>query len=182
MGPNAGDVADVRFTKWGGGRHWEFPVSVLGTDGHGVWGGGAVGTHLARPGAAFDSAHRWVTLFPHDRPWVASFYEAGHPDTDVYVDMTTVPVWDGTQVSLVDLYLDVILRVDGCLILDDEDEFDEHRVALGYPDEIVALAQRSAADLMAAAQDAREPFGSSAGGWLQSVPAPPAADDGSALG
>jgi hypothetical protein len=27
-----GDVVDVRFTKWGGGRHWEFPVTVLGTD------------------------------------------------------------------------------------------------------------------------------------------------------
>jgi uncharacterized protein len=166
VGPEPGDLVQVRFTKWGGGRHWEFPVTVLGTDEHGVWGGGAIGTHLVRPGAAFDSEHRWVTLFPHDRPWSASFYGAGHPDTDVYVDMTTVPVWDGARVSLVDLDLDVILLVDGCLVVDDEDEFDEHRVALGYPEEIVELARRSAADLMSAAGDGREPFGDAARGWL----------------
>ena len=166
MGPNAGDVADVRFTKWGGGRHWEFPVSVLGTDGHGVWGGGAVGTHLARPGAAFDSAHRWVTLFPHDRPWVASFYEAGHPDTDVYVDMTTVPVWDGLAVTLVDLDLDVILLADGCLVLDDEDEFEEHRRTLGYPAEVVDLARRSADEVLTAVGEGHEPFLTVGPEWL----------------
>ena len=145
MGPNAGDVADVRFTKWGGGRHWEFPLTALGSDQHGVWAGGALGTWLSRPGHGFESRVRWVTLFPHDRPWSASFYGAGHPDTDVYVDMTTVPVWDGLAVTLVDLDLDVILLADGCLVLDDEDEFEEHRHSLGYPIEIVTLARSTTA-------------------------------------
>ena len=166
MGPAPGDVVQVRFTKWGGGRHWEFPLTALGTDQHGLWAGGALGTWLSRPGHGFESQVRWVTLFPDDRPWSASFYGAGHPDTDVYVDMTTVPVWDGTQVSLVDLDLDVILRVDGCLILDDEDEFDEHTVTLGYPAEVVDLARRTADELMAAAAVGHEPFGPAGSRWL----------------
>lgn len=165
MAVRADDRADVRFTKWGGGRHWEFPVTVLGTDEHGVWGGGAVGTRLWRPGAAFESAHRWVTLFPHDRPWAASFYDA-HPETDVYVDMTTVAVWEGSSVTLVDLDLDVILRTDGRLFIDDEDEFEQHQESLRYPEEVVALARSSADEAMTAVGEGREPFGTVGAGWL----------------
>jgi uncharacterized protein len=51
-----GDAVDVRFTKWGGGRHWEFPVTVLGEDDLGVWCGSPAGTWLERPAASFASA------------------------------------------------------------------------------------------------------------------------------
>jgi uncharacterized protein len=166
VGPDPGDVVQVRFTKWGGGRHWEFPLTVLGTDDHGVWGGAAAGTWLSRPANTFESRYPWVTLMPHDRPWAASFYGAGHPDTDVYVDMTTVPCWDGAQVGLVDLDLDVILLVDGCLILDDEDEFDEHRRSLAYPDELVSLARGSAEEVLAAIGSGAEPFLTVGHAWL----------------
>jgi hypothetical protein len=164
-----GDAVDVRFTKWGGGRHWEFPVTVLGIAEAGVWCGAPVGTRLERPAAAFESQFAWVTCFPHDQPWAASYYD--HPDQpiSVYVDVTTPAAWDGTTVTLVDLDLDVIVGRDGSLMLDDEDEFDEHRVALGYPEEVVELARRSAADLMSAAGDGREPFGDAARGWLHAL-------------
>ena len=61
---------------------------------------------------------------------------------------------------------DVIVTRDGDLLLDDEDEFAEHRVLLGYPQEIVQLARDSAEELMAAAWDGREPFGAAAAVWL----------------
>ena len=128
-----GDVVDVRFTKWGGGRHWEFPVTVLGTDDHGVWAGAGVGTRLWRPAASFVSEFDWVTLVPHEAAWAASFYDAEDHPTSVYVDMTTPAVWSGNSVSMVDLDLDVIVRRDGTLLLDDEDEFALHQVELGYP-------------------------------------------------
>ena len=158
MALRPGDAVAVRFTKWGGGAHWEFPVTFLGADDLGAWCGAPAGTWLERPGASFASAFAWVTLFPHHLPWAASFYEPGHPDTAVYVDMTTVPVWDGVVVSLVDLDLDVILLVDGCLILDDEDEFDEHRRSLAYPDDVVSLARRSADEVLTAIGEGHEPF------------------------
>jgi hypothetical protein len=56
-----GDAVAVRFTKWGGGAHWEFP---------------------------------WVTLFLHDRPWAASYYDSVEQPLSVYVDVTTPAVWD----------------------------------------------------------------------------------------
>jgi hypothetical protein len=161
-----GDAVDVRFAKWGGGRHWEFPVTVLGVDRLGVWCGAPVGTRLKRPGAAFTSQFGWVTLFPVGRPWAASYYDSPDQPISVYVDVATPPVWDGSTVTMVDLDLDVIVTRDGNLLLDDEDEFEEHRVTLAYPEDVVAMARRSAADLMGAASDGREPFGTAAASWM----------------
>ena len=161
-----GDVVDVRTTKWGGGRHWEFPVTVLGTDEHGTWAGAGVGTHLWRPAAEFSSQFDWVTLVPHEAPWVASFYDSVDQHVSVYVDMTTPSVWDGRTVTMVDLDLDVILLRDGSLVLDDEDEFEAHQVELGYPAEVVELARRTADEVLAAVAARTEPFGAVGPAWL----------------
>ena len=53
----------------------------------------------------------------------------------VYVDITTPPVWDGTVLRAVDLDLDVVRGNTGRVWVDDEDEFADHRVRFGYPDE-----------------------------------------------
>ena len=161
-----GDQVDLRFTKWDGGRHWEFSLVVLGTDEHGTWAAGHVGTPLWRPGRAFDSPIDWVTLVPHEQSWAASFYDSADQPIATYVDMTTVPVWTGRTVTLVDLDLDVVLFRDGSLVLDDEDEFETHQVELGYPDEVVDLARCTAEEVHEAIWNGREPFGSVAEAWL----------------
>ena len=73
-----------------------------------------------------------------------------------YVDMTSLPEWDGDVVRAVDLDLDVIEQLDRTVIVDDQDEFDEHRVELGYPPEIVALAM-STRDLIRTAVTGKIP-------------------------
>lgn len=166
MALQAGDPVDVRFTKWGGKRHWEFALTVLGEDEHGVWGGASAGTRLWRPDAAFDSGHDWVTLVPRDAAWAASFYDSPDQPISVYVDMTTPAEWAGATASMVDLDLDVVLGRDGSLFVDDEDEFEEHQVALGYPDAVVGLARRTADEVFAALADGAEPFDSVGWAWL----------------
>lgn len=158
----------MRFTKWGGGRHWEFPLQVLGRDEHGVWGGGSTGTRLSRPGNTFDSTHDWVSLFPDGgKAWTASFYDAPDQEVAVFVDMTTEPVWRGDTVNMVDLDLDVVLLRDGSLFVDDEDEFDEHRRTLGYPAGLVALALGTADAVLDAVGRGVEPFRSTGARWLR---------------
>jgi len=76
----------------------------------------------------------------------------------VYVDMTTPPVWDGTSVRAVDLDLDVIEEPDGRVWVDDEDEFAEHQVAYGYPQEIVTLAEASRDRIRELLTTRRPPF------------------------
>jgi protein associated with RNAse G/E len=66
---------------------------------------------------------------------------------------------------MVDLDLDVVLTRDGDLLLDDEDEFDEHRVTLGYPADVVTLARRTADELMTAAAAGHVPFGEAGSRW-----------------
>ena len=57
--------------------------------------------------------------------------------------MATPAVWHGEDlVRAVDLDLDVIRGTTGRVWVDDEDEFAEHRVSLGYPDEVIEQAHR----------------------------------------
>ncbi len=164
-----------RFTKWGGGRHWEWDGRYLGSDEHGHWWYAPIGTRCARPGVEFVEASGWVSLVPHEGAYAVGFYPA-HREISIYVDMTTEPVWQrrdtgdggpGWEVTMVDLDVDVVLTRDGDLYVDDEDEFAEHRVQLGYPPEVVALAERWRDLVLEAVAGGEEPFATVGHAWLQ---------------
>ncbi len=184
-----------RFTKWGGARHWEWDGHYLGADAHGHWWYSPAGTRCVRPGRDFVETDGWVSLVPHEGAYAAGFYPA-HREISVYVDMTTEPVWrrreagdDGAgdggagpewEVTMVDLDLDVVLTREGHLYVDDEDEFALHQVELGYPSEVVALAERWR-DLVHAAVAAREePFATVGHAWLRRANRAEGAPEGTA--
>jgi protein associated with RNAse G/E len=129
------------FSKWGGRPHWEYDARVLGSDEHGTWLGVPHATPMSRPGAAFESSGDQVVLVPETAGFVATFFvrESTAP-CDVYVDITTVPVVDLDRITTVDLDLDVLRGWTGRVWVDDEDEFADHRVRLGYPPEVVTGA------------------------------------------
>jgi protein associated with RNAse G/E len=79
----------------------------------------------------------------------------------------------------VDLDLDVIkmssehlsdplewMAAPGETFVDDEDEFEEHRVALNYPEGVVAAAQASCQELKAAVRDGVPPYDGTHERWL----------------
>lgn len=160
----------VRATKWGGRPHWEFDGVWLGADEHGNWVGFPVGTSFARPGDAFTASWRSVSLFPPSG-WAAAF-NAGHPrGLATYVDLATPPEWrgdaTGATVSYVDLDLDVVARDGALAFIDDEDEFAEHAIAFGYPDELVARVRADAEAVLDAVRRRAAPFdGATAEHWL----------------
>ena len=137
----AGHPVRGRYTKWGGLRHHGADLVYLGADEHGDWLGDPAGNSWSGGPKEFTSVTDNVLLVPRDRGMTAMFYQP-HPEQEfeLYVDITTVPVWDGDLVTAVDLDLDVIRHFDGTVLVDDEDEFAEHRVSLGYPDEVAAGA------------------------------------------
>lgn len=157
----------MRMTKWGDLPHWSFDGIVLGEDAHGTWLGFPAGAHHERPGLAYDAEVDAVTLVPHDGWWLSTFHAPGLW-VDTYVDVATPAVWDpdGSTLRSVDLDLDVIRRSDGTVLLDDADEFAEHRVALGYPAEVVAAAEEAAAWLLGAVRAGSAPFDGTASAWL----------------
>ncbi|MBB6627112.1 DUF402 domain-containing protein [Nocardioides sp. KIGAM211] len=171
MSPQPGDAVRMVMTKWGDGPHWEFDGVLLGSDEHGDWVGIAGGTFMSRPGAEYVAPADHVTLVPaagpdRDRGFLATFYAPGAA-VQVYVDMTTPPVWDGAVLRAVDLDLDVVRGTTGRVWVDDEDEFADHRVQLGYPDEISRLAMSTCDRVQAAVQASAAPYDGSASVWLE---------------
>jgi protein associated with RNAse G/E len=129
---------------------------------------------MVRPGRDVRSEFDQVGLVPSSdlddgrRGWMATFHRAPS-HIWVYVDMTTPPVWDGDLVRAVDLDLDVIRGREGDVVVDDEDEFAEHRVELGYPPEVIALAETSRDRVRAAILDELAPYDGSHERWLRAL-------------
>lgn len=167
----SGTPIRLEMTKWGDRPHWEFDATYLGADEHGDWIGIPVGTFMSRPGAQLTTSTDQVGLVPRSAGWVATFHEPGYV-VATYVDMTTVPVWEGSTCRCVDLDLDVIRSSEGHVWVDDEDELAEHQVALGYPPEIVTLAEESARWVHEAVLQERAPYdGASSRRWFDRLAA-----------
>jgi len=81
--------------------------------------------------------------------------------------MATPSIWHGSTVRSVDLDLDVVRRLDDTVFIDDEDEFVEHQVELGYPAEIIALAESACAEVARLVEKWEPPFDEATHvGWL----------------
>ncbi len=163
----AGAPVRVAMTKWGDRPHWGFAAAYLGVDQHGEWLSIPAGTVFRRPGMEYVAPVDQVTLLPSAAAgWVATFHATGGP-VRLYVDITRDLVWDGDTVRCVDLDLDVLERPDGEVLIDDEDEFAEHRIAYGYPAEVIAAAEAACRSVHEAVLVRRPPFDlETAAGWL----------------
>ena len=180
-----GTAIRCEMTKWGDRPHWRFTGIHLGSDGHGEWIGVPAGTHHHRPGHEFRSAVDCVTLV-QPGAWHLATFQAPGIWCDLYIDVTTPAVWDGDVLRAVDLDLDVIRLPDplppvaaspwdvmpagaGEVVVDDEDEFAEHQVALGYPPEVIEGAQASCDALVAAVRAGVAPYDGSHRRWLDEL-------------
>ena len=175
MALELGDPVRTEMTKWGERPHWHIPSRWLGSDEHGDWIGIPAGTRMVRPGADVRSPVDQVGLVPpagapdSERGWLATFHAPGGPRVTLYIDITTPPFWDGPVLRAVDLDLDVVRGVDGRVWIEDEDEFAEHRVELGYPDDVASAAEKSCARVHAAVLRAEAPYDGSHEPWLAAM-------------
>lgn len=154
--------------KWPDRLHWQFETRRLGEDEHGVWLYAPPGT-IAQCGDEPPKAlYGFVTCVPDGEWWLAEFYW-NHPWHEVYVNIGTPPVWDGRRVSQIDLDLDVARRIDGTVVVLDEDEFDAHRARYGYPVDLIAAARKSTEAAVMMLENGSEPFGSVWRNWLEAA-------------
>jgi uncharacterized protein len=165
-----GDAVRLELTKWGDLPHWEMEAVYLGADAAGDWIGFRVGTVMSRPGVSVTTRNEQVGLVPAagtavGRAWLATFHGPGGI-VWTYVDMTTVPTWDGRTLRAVDLDLDIVEGLDRVVYVDDQDEFDEHRVEYSYPQDVVDLATATRDVVLTALQGRLPPFDGSATPWF----------------
>jgi uncharacterized protein len=165
-----GDDVRLEMTKWGDRPHWSMAARYLGSDAAGDWIGLPAATRMSRPGREIRSPNEQIGLVPAagsrgGGAWLATFHGPGG-EVWTYVDMTSRPTWDGPVIRAIDLDLDVIELLDHTVFVDDEDEFAEHRVAFGYPEEVVALALTSRDVVLDALRRRLPPFDGSAAPWF----------------
>ena len=146
----------VDFRKYPDTKHWQYELSWLAEDEHGVWLWGPPDTPAQRgdePPITFDYTN--VKLVSRD--WWAAIWSTTD-DPEVYVDITTPAVWSEERVTMIDLDLDVIRLRTGAVHTLDEDEFAEHQVALAYPQELIEGALASTERVRAMLTRDDEPF------------------------
>ncbi|MFD6276353.1 DUF402 domain-containing protein [Streptomyces sp. NPDC060209] len=160
-------LVDIR--KYDGSLSARWTATRLGEDEHGVWLGTPQGVPVSSAKGGWTTRSAYVLLAPRDEWWIATF--CAEPGPEMYCDVCTVPEWDadGTVLRTVDLDLDVVRPQGGEAHIEDEEEFAEHRVRYGYPEDVVDKALQACAWLMEAGHrsgDGTEPFASAYRHWL----------------
>jgi protein associated with RNAse G/E len=169
--PDAGTRLMFRWRKWDGGPHWVHECVYLGRDQWGDWFGQLPGWHSSRPGRDFVPEHPNVTLIDPNGEYAYTHNAPPHR-TRVYIDLGWDIHWQGAEPSGIDMDLDVVDRADAGVYVDDRDEWDEHRVAYGYPGEIVERLEALALDLEEQVRARTAPFDEpTARGWLERLDA-----------
>jgi protein associated with RNAse G/E len=166
-------AVDLVLRKFDGRPHRQVTGRLLGEDSYGTWiatpRGSVVSYHYGSRPTGLTRADA-VRLIPAGGWWMAMCL--AEPDArDMYCDVTTPAEWTGpAELTVVDLDIDLVrYRADGRVEVEDEDEFEDHRVSLGYPDAIVEGALRGAAELRAALSGDEEPFAEHYRKWLALV-------------
>ncbi|GIF40433.1 DUF402 domain-containing protein [Actinoplanes xinjiangensis] len=154
------EMVRVIYTKYDGSAHRDYPARRLAEDDLGVWVGVTRGTASVYHGRPSVEQIPFVLLIPHHAWWTGMFNPPPRT-SEVYCDITTPARWEGDTVHIIDLDLDAVRRREtGLVELRDEDEFAEHRVEFGYPDDLVEHAFAASRQLMTALGDGTEPFAS----------------------
>jgi uncharacterized protein len=155
----------MAYTKWDGSSHWHFEVQELGHDSHGRWFSGAPGILLQRgEEPPIEEVNGFVMLIPRLGDWIALWNRVSAVAT--YIDVTDSPRIVDRTIRAVDLDLDVIAWRDGRVEIVDRDEFEEHQELLGYPPDVMAGAEQTAAWLETELRAGRAPFDGVAQVWL----------------
>lgn len=162
-----GTRVTFRWRKWHGDPHWMHECVYLGSDEWGDWFGQRAGWRSRRPGRDFAVEAANVTLVPPGGDYAATF-NAVPATYRVYIDIAWDVRWDAGDPTGVDMDLDVVDARDGRGIwIDDRDEWDEHRIAYGYPLDLVARLEQLAVDLEARVRAHERPFDdATASRWL----------------
>ena len=144
--PQPGTRLLFHWRKWDGSPHWVHECVYLGSDRWGDWFGQLPGWDSSRPGRTFLPQHPNVTLVPPGGDWVFTRNAAPHR-TRTYIDLSWDVRWRDGEPAGIDMDLDVVDRDGAGVYIDDRDEWDEHRVAYGYPHEVVERLEMLAVDL-----------------------------------
>lgn len=166
----SGRPVTVQYFKYPTTPHWRLETTWLGEDSHGVWLGAPAGSTIQKGTEPPRAAERTFAQLIVPGAWWTAMFNTPPDPVEVYVDITTAPVWpQPDRVEMIDLDLDVVRLADGTVYVDDEDEFIEHRATLGYPPLMADTARGTAARLVMDLESRHPPFDTEWHRWLAQV-------------
>ncbi|MER7798240.1 DUF402 domain-containing protein [Microbacterium sp. NPDC096154] len=164
-----GTTLAFRWRKWDGSPHWQHECVYLGADEYGDWVGQRIGSRSFRPGRDVTLRSTSVMMLPHDRQDFVLTVNDAPQVTRVYIDVAWDAGWgDDGLPTAIDMDLDVVRRLDERgVYIDDEDEWEEHRVRYGYPSRVIEMLEATAHELEARVRAFEAPFDdATADRWL----------------
>jgi protein associated with RNAse G/E len=133
-------------------------MQYLGDDELGSWLWGVAGRTIYRGDqTAFVTEQPSLILVVPDEWWSVSWW-IGHPDVDMYVNISTPAVWAGDRIVATDIDLDVIRYCDGRVEVVDRDEFELHQRLYAYPQSVIDAAEEATARAHQLVLDNATPF------------------------
>ncbi|WP_458042516.1 MULTISPECIES: DUF402 domain-containing protein [Bacteria] len=164
--PPVGTKLEFRWRKWDGSTHWVHECVYLGADEWGDWFGQRGGWRSDRPGRSVVVVEDNVMLLPPSGDHVLTMNARPHP-TRVYIDIAWDARWSGGEPTGIDMDLDVVDQETRGVYIDDEDEWEEHRVLYGYPLDLAEKLEALTAELFAAVSAHEAPYDpATAARWL----------------
>lgn len=159
-------------TKFDGSLHYRYDVEVVARTPGMIALYLALGTPFDSYRGSFTAKRHYLLLHWSDRAYnLEVMWEADWRPRSHYVNVATPSVWDSESVRFVDLDLDVIWEAaSGAIILDDADEFAEHRVRYGYPPELVNQAWDTVREVHELFRAAIPPFDGRLYTWRPGTP------------
>lgn len=159
-------TVSVQEYKYGGRRHYSYPVRLIEERPDVVIVHGPYGRPLTHPGRGLvdwpvpnESIEFHFTTRPYS---VSAGWNADGSFLHYYCNITTPAALSDDVLSSIDLDLDLIVWEDLSYRVEDEDEFEAHRREWGYPEELVQLAREGLAELIRLVEERRFPFDGSA--------------------
>lgn len=134
----------VHSTKYDGSLHYRYAMSVVRREPNLLVSYTAPGTAVESYRGSMVASRHSLSFYWTERPynltinWTIDWRPLSH-----YINVATPATWDDSTIHFIDLDLDVIWRHDNTIILDDEDEFELHRVRFGYPNDLITESWRS---------------------------------------
>ncbi len=160
----------IHSTKHDGSPHYRYGAVVVEHDAERTLAYTPPDVAVASYRGSSSSDHHCLKLFWPDRHYnLFVMWGADWSPREHYVNLATPRSFDDDAVRFVDLDLDVIWRKDGGVVLDDEEEWDRHRVTMAYPPPLVERVLAAKDELMALIAGRVWPFDGSLYGWRPSA-------------
>lgn len=150
----------LRATKFDGSPHWIQPFTVVSDDGCLLVARYRARTPIFTSRGEFRSPYNSRAYFWRDR-WY-NVFRLARPGCELslwYCNIATPAVVDCDQLTYADLDLDVIVRPEGAIKVQDRDDFERHRQLYAYPSDVAARAEEAACEVIALAKARAFPFG-----------------------